>query len=115
MRRLTQKELADHLNVHSSMVTRWQQGQIHPKHSQILEIAKALSVPHEELLNSRIVASTRGTRVSVDGDPELSELLEQLSSLDGSDRQALKAVIQAMVMKNRVRDAVLAPQQKIAV
>ena len=115
MRRLTQKELAEHLNAHSSMVTRSERGQIHRKHSQVLEIAKALSVPHEELLNSRVVVATRGTRISVNGEPELPELFEQLSSLDVSDRQALKAVIQAMVMKNRVRDAVLAPQQKIAV
>ncbi len=106
LRRWTQKELADKISVHSSMITRWEKGQIHPKDSQVLLIAEALQVSRAELLAAH--TSPAGTKKkSFHGvDQELDQLLEQVPSLEPTDREALKAVIQAMLIKSRVRDAV---------
>ncbi len=105
LRRWTQKELADKVNVHSSMITRWEKGQIHPKESQVSQLAEALQVSQDELFASRGAAPSK-KKPSASVDHELGQLLEQVPSLDPADREALKAVIQAMLIKNRVRDAV---------
>lgn len=104
LRRWTQKEVADRLDIHTSMITRWEKGQIHPKETQVAQIARALEVKSEELflpLSEPIPSRSS----AAGGDSDLSTLLEQVSSLDDSDKQALKAVIQAMVIKSRVCDA----------
>lgn len=101
LRRWTQKELADKLNVHTSMITRWEKGQIQPKESQVAQIARALDVKQDEFFSPRADLSP----MSSSSDPELAVLLGQIASLDEGDRQALKAVIQAMVVKSRVREA----------
>jgi len=107
LRRWTQKDLADKLSVHPTMITRWEKGQIHPKEAQVKLIAQALQITEEDLLSA--VASKPTARKGFSRqtlDPELSQLLEQVATLDQVDREALKAVINAMLIKNRVRDAV---------
>lgn len=105
LRRWTQKELADRLSVHTSMVTRWEKGQIRPKETQVQQIAEALEVSTAELLAPLPAGSASEAPVPA-VEPELAELLRQVSFLDKSDRQAVKAVIEAMVVKNRIRDVV---------
>lgn len=106
LRRWTQKELADKLSVHSSMITRWEKGQIRPKESQIVLIAQALQISQSDLLLSDKAPSPKKTFSATVTDQELASLLEQVVTLDPVDRDALKAVIQAMLVKSRVRDAV---------
>ena len=105
LRRWTQKDLADKVNVHSSMITRWEKSQIYPKESQVSLLAQALEVSKEELFSAQAVPPGR-SKPSAGVDQELGRLLEQVPSLDPADREALKAVIQAMLVKSRVRDAV---------
>lgn len=105
LRRWTQKELADRLSVHTSMVTRWEKGQIRPKEAQVQQIAEALEVSTADLLAPLPAGSASESPVPA-VEPELAELLRQVSFLDKSDRQAVKAVIEAMVVKNRIRDVV---------
>lgn len=105
LRRWTQKDLADKVNVHSSMITRWEKSQIYPKESQVSLLAQALEVSPEELFSAQ-AAPPGKHKPSAGVDQELGRLLEQVPSLDPADREALKAVIQAMLVKSRVRDAV---------
>ena len=103
LRRWTQKELADKLNVNASMVSRWEKGQIYPKEAQIEQIAEALKVKTDELNLPK--SASVAPLVSMGKDLELLALLEQISALDEGDKQALKAVVQAMIIKSHVRDA----------
>ena len=50
---LTQKELAERLNVPQSSISRWEQGKHLPTLEQFIEIAKALETTLDELIGRR--------------------------------------------------------------
>lgn len=103
-KRLTQRELAERLHIHHSMVTRWEKGQTVPRDETLERIASALEVSVEEL-----IATERKGPLRLPGlaeDQELVQLLSQLHSLEGRDIDALKVFLDAMLTKARIRQMV---------
>lgn len=85
------------------MVTRWEKGQAQPRSYNLEKLAEALEVSIEELLVGD-VGQVNATLRIVD-DPDFIRLFGQLDKLDARDRDALKAVIEAMLTRARVQDA----------
>ncbi len=100
MRRVTQKELAERLDTHQSMVARWENAQIHPKDETVARIAEALEMTVEELLNQH----SPGPR----GKDELETLWAEVGILDEQDRAVLCSVLEAMILRHRMKDAMAA-------
>jgi transcriptional regulator with XRE-family HTH domain len=102
---LTQHDLAERLNIHQSMVTRWEKDQVQPKSATLERLSEALEVPVEELLSAQ-EQGTRKTTIRGLSNPELADLLGQVHQLDPVDQEALRAVLDAMLTKRRIRDMV---------
>jgi transcriptional regulator with XRE-family HTH domain len=100
LRRLTQREVAEKLNVHPSMVTRWEKGQMHPKDKTLEAIAAALGFTIEELLNLK-GAGTRNQ--SLHNDQEMQRCLELLARMSEEDRKMVKHMIQALAFRHQVQ------------
>lgn len=62
--KMTQKELADKLYVTAQAVSRWENGEVEPSLSTLVEIAKIFNVSTDELLN-----------ISVQKEPEVKEVI----------------------------------------
>lgn len=102
-RGLTQSQLAERLDVNQSLIAKWESGKVQPRTSTLEKLAEALQVQTEELL-----AGEYGT-VSVhlrSLDPRLMELLSQVHKLDVPDREALRRVLEAMLTRTRVQEAI---------
>lgn len=100
-RRITQRELADRLHIHHSMVTRWEKGQTIPRDETLERIAAALEVTVEELVQAERKQPLRLPNPL--DDPELNQLLSQLNALEGRDLDALKVFLDAMLTKASIR------------
>ena len=98
---LTQKELADKLSVHASMVTRWERGQIYPRDRTLESIAAALNLGVEELLSLK--ASQAVSSALVADDKELQGCLELLARMGDEDRRVVKHLIQALAFRHQVQ------------
>lgn len=101
MLRVTQKELAERLNTHQSMVARWENAQIHPKEDTIARIAEALDVTVEELLGQP--SPGPGQRKD-----DLESLWAEIGILDDQDRAVLRSVLEALILRHRMKDAMSA-------
>lgn len=101
MRRVTQKELAERLDTHQSMVARWENAQIHPKEETVARIAEALEITVDELLNQQSSGKSRGK-------DELETLWSEVGILDEQDRAVLCSVLEAMILRHRMKDAMSA-------
>lgn len=104
---LTQGEIADRLNIHQSMVTRWERDQVQPKSSTLERLAAALETSIEELFDGDD-APTATKTATIRGlhNRQLAQLLSQVSELDEVDQQALAAVLDAMLTKRRIQHMV---------
>lgn len=100
-RRMTQRELADRLHIHHSMVTRWEKGQTIPRDETLERIAAALEVTVDELVEAERKQPLRLPNPL--DDPELNQLLSQLNALEGRDLDALKVFLDAMLTKASIR------------
>ena len=104
---LTQGDLAERLNIHQSMVTRWERDQVQPKSSTLERLAEALETTVEELfVGVGAEPSVKKTTIRGLENRHLAELLGQVHELDPSDQEALTAVLDAMLTKRRIRDMV---------
>lgn len=106
MHNWSQRELAKKLDAHQTMVARWESGQSIPKEDTLKKLAEVLEISIAELLEEP--GSDQLDDVRVSSDPELNRLLAQIDSFDPRDRDALKAFLEAIVTKNRVRAALQA-------
>ena len=100
MRRLTQRELAEKLNVHPSMVTRWERGQIHPRDNTLDNIAVALDLTVDALMAQKAV---QASEMDLSSDRELQRCIELLSKMSEEDRKAVKHMIQALAFRHQVQ------------
>lgn len=98
---MTQRDLAERLHIHHSMVTRWEKGQTTPRDESLEKIALALGVTLEALLTAERKQPLRLPNPV--NDPELHHLLSQLNHLDGRDLDALKVFLDAMLTKASIR------------
>jgi len=107
----TQRELADLINIDNSMIARWENGKVLPRSATIQKIAEALEVSVDELL----VAFADNPTLHHNGldDSELAELLNNVAVLEARDREALKAVLEAMYVRYRVKEMAAQPLQRL--
>jgi len=101
LRGITQRELAERLHIHHSMVTRWEKGQTIPRDETLERIATALEMTVEDLLAAEKRQPLR--LPSPVDDPELNLLLSQLNALESKDIEALKVFLDAMLTKASIR------------
>ena len=95
---LSQGELAEMLNIHQSMVTRWEKDKVQPRPESLNRLAEILGISPDELFGAKSAMRLQ--------DPKLSELLGQLHKLSPKDLEALTSVIEAMLTKARVQEAI---------
>ena len=102
-RGLTQGQLASRLQVNQSLVAKWESGKVQPRSSTLERLAQVLEVEVEELLAGdygKVGLSLKTV------DPKLVELFGQVHRLDISDREALRRVLEAMLTRSKVQDAI---------
>ncbi len=104
MLRVTQKELAERLSTHQSMIARWEKAQIFPREDTVQRIAEALGISLDELLNVRIAEPKHHQGLN-NGGAELQSLWQEIETLDDQDRAVLKSVLEAMLLRHRMKDA----------
>lgn len=100
-RNWTQRDLAEKLHIHHSMITRWEKGQMLPREGTLEKIAEVLELTPTELLSASLDEPfVIPTPVN---DPELQRLLSQLNTLGERDIDALKLFLDAVLTKNTIR------------
>ena len=106
MLRITQRELAKKMDTHQSMVARWEKGQIFPREDTVQRIAEIFGVSVDDLMSGK-----PGNHQPEDAgvEPELEALWSEVHNLSQQDRLVLKSVLEAMLVRSRVKDAVQFP------
>lgn len=102
---LSQRDLASRLHVHQTMVARWELGQAIPRRETLAKIAEALEVSVDDLIKGPEL-SVQALRLTED--PELNRLLSLINTFEVKDRDALKIFLEAIAMKNRMKQALSA-------
>lgn len=95
-RGFTQQTLADKVSVHVLQIRRYEGGASQPTLEVLRKLAVALSVSADELVFDR---DERGP------DEDLRLQFEALSALSPEEKNVAKAVLDAMIVKNQVADA----------
>jgi len=102
-RGLTQSQLAVKLDINQSLVAKWESGKVQPRSATLERLALVLGVEAEELLSGqfgKVSASLRNV------DPKLMELMGQVHRLAVADRDALRQVLEAMLTRTKVQEAI---------
>jgi transcriptional regulator with XRE-family HTH domain len=101
-RSLTQQELAQKVGVGISQIRRYEKGSSSPTLEVIKNIAITLGVSADELIfdNSDRVAASRIL------DKELLQQFETVSSLTPRDIDAVKTVLESIILKNKIEEIV---------
>lgn len=94
---LTQTEFAQHMDVHQSLVTKWERDVVQPRSKTLERIAEVLGVSTQQLLAGDFGGVTT-TLTEVD-DPELITLFGRVHQLSKDERNALKLFLQAMLTR----------------
>ena len=71
---LTQKDLADELNISDKAVSRWETGSSSPNMDMLLRISKFFQVPLNDLITARVATEENGDELVEDIIHEFSEL-----------------------------------------
>lgn len=101
-RNLTQQELAEKVGVGISQMRRYEKGSSSPTLEVIKNLAVTLGVSADELIfeTSERVAASRIL------DKELLRQFELVSGLTSHDIDAVKTVLESIILKNRIEDLV---------
>ena len=99
----TQAQLAQRLSLTQPIIARWENGRATPNDASLGRLAEALGVTKEALLTGQ--QDPYGPQPQSLDDAELLELFSQAHRLEGRDREALKAVLEAMLTRSRVSEA----------
>ena len=83
-RKISQKELAEHLGVHRSVVWRWYNGEFTPKTEHLLEISKFLKVKPAYLLGK--------TDKAYSEEEKNDELIDYIKNLDTNDEELINSI-----------------------
>ena len=98
----TQHELAKKARIGIAQIRRYEKGKSSPTLDVIKNIAKTLSVSTDEL----IFDEGEGIVASKIKDRELLEQFEQISMLSPQDKEALKTVIESMIIKSKLQQII---------
>jgi transcriptional regulator with XRE-family HTH domain len=103
LRSLTQRQLAEKLNVAQTMVTRWEKDYAQPKSDTLQSLARILETPVEKLLSSK---SFDHVFIGTDNiaDPRLAELLQQVHKLETNEQEALRLFLDALLTKRNIQE-----------
>ena len=112
LRDWTQRELADLVSIDHSMIARWENGKVLPRSATIQRLAEALEVPVDDLLTAFSDNTARYAANGID-DPQLAELLSNVSVLEARDKEALKAVLEAMFVRYSLKEMSAQPLQRL--
>ncbi len=104
IRGLTQRGLAAEMALTQPVIARWESGKASPNNENLQRLAIALGTTVEALLAGE--NDPYGSMPQVREDDELVELFSQAHRLEGRDRDALKAVLEAMLTRSRVQEAI---------
>lgn len=99
----SQKDLADKLSVHQTVIARWESGKTIPRGDSVERLSEIFAVPVTELVADANATLQNGSPCA---DVELSRLFGHVNSFEQRDREALKTFLEAIIMKNRVRSAI---------
>lgn len=75
---LTQEEVAEKVGVSRTAVTRWEQGEIEPKISNLVEIANVLNVSTDYLLGTNTRECSNGLNLSGKAELALQEFVQEI-------------------------------------
>ncbi len=97
---LTQQEMAQKIGMGIAQIRRYEAGKSSPTLEVIKNIAKTLGVSTDELIfdNDNELASTRIP------DRKLLEQFEMISGLKAHDREAVKIVLESIIIKNKLEE-----------
>lgn len=95
---LTQQKMAEKAGIGIAQLRRYEGGKSSPTLEVIKNIAKTLGVSTDELIfdEGEGIASARVV------DRELLEQFEMISRLNSHDKDAIKTVLESMIIKNRI-------------
>ena len=99
-RGLTQQEMAGLIGVGIAQMRRYEKGNSSPTLEVIKNIARTLGVSADELIfdeNERVAAAKILDR-------KLLEQFEQISKLSAHDKEAVKTILESMILKGRLED-----------
>lgn len=94
----TQQELGERAGINFRNLTHYEGGRLKPGLKILSRLAEVFQVPLESLMESPPETTSSSLR-----DPELRRYVELLDGMNDEDRQTVKNVIQAMIVKNQVR------------
>lgn len=101
LHRWSQRDLAQRLSVHQTLVYRWEKGSGSPRPEMIPILAQVLEADVSEFSQLEGSLVTPGTA----RDPELERLMLLMSSFSEKDKEALTIFIEAIATRNRVQAA----------
>ena len=93
LRDWTQEQLAQKMNVHKSHVSRWENGQMSLKLETLEKLAEVLETNLEDLTSSAPAV------------PGAVQLVQDYEALNEDDRMVVRKVLDAMLAKQRMRQA----------
>jgi transcriptional regulator with XRE-family HTH domain len=100
-RGLTQKEMASLIGVGIAQMRRYEKGSSSPTLEVIRNIARTLGISADELIfdeEERVAAAKILDR-------KLLEQFEQISRLSAHDKEAVKTILESMILKGRLEEA----------
>ena len=95
-RQLTQRELAERVQVHITQIQRYESGSTQPTLDIIRKLATTLAVSADDLIFGE------GNREPID---ELKLQFEALSQFDEEDRNIARAVLESLILKHNAKRA----------
>lgn len=101
---LTQVELAEKVEVHPSLVTRWERGLVQPRRKALERLAGVLDTTVQELMAGDPAGLT--ARLGSIEDPELLAMFGQVHKLDQRELDALKVVLGAILTRAHVAEVI---------
>jgi transcriptional regulator with XRE-family HTH domain len=99
-RGLTQQEMASLIGVGIAQMRRYEKGNSSPTLEVIKNIARTLGISADELIfdeNERVAAAKILDR-------KLLEQFEQISRLNAHDKEAVKTILESMILKGRLEE-----------
>lgn len=102
-RGLTQGQLAEKLDVNQSLIAKWESGRVQPRSSTLKRLAELLGVEPHELVGGEL-GKISSTLKNID--PKLMDLFAQAHKLSEADREAVRRVLEAMLTRSKVQEAI---------
>jgi transcriptional regulator with XRE-family HTH domain len=103
-RGLTKQELARRIEVHQTIIGRWESGQTQPRTKALERMAEIFGLTVEQLLAGDYVGVSNVIQDA--DDPELVDMLAQIKKLNTKEREALKTVLSAMLSRAQMAEVV---------